>query len=105
MFPLSSSPSFKTTRWVIESTLCHTTSCPAGTLEGFGEKDCAPLIATTLMTTAFEGTELTDVAPVAPAGLPYPLPAQPVKERPSPATAKTATNARIIISILTSIDR
>jgi hypothetical protein len=53
-FRYSSSPWFKTKRWVIEWTLCHTTSCPLGMLLGFGEKDCAPLIATTLMTVAFD---------------------------------------------------
>ena len=55
-------------RWVIEWTLCHTTSCPLGMLLGFGEKDCAPLIATTLMTVAFDGTE--ELMEIAPAGLP-----------------------------------
>jgi hypothetical protein len=31
--------------------LCHTTWTPAGSVAGFGENDCAPLIATTLTVT------------------------------------------------------
>jgi len=34
------------------SMLCHTTIWPAGNVAGLGEKDCAPLIATTLIVTA-----------------------------------------------------
>ena len=49
--PVSSDPSFKTTRCVMLSTFCHTTVCPAGKAAGFGEKDCAPLMATTLIVT------------------------------------------------------
>jgi hypothetical protein len=32
----------------------HTTICPGGRVAGFGEKDCAPLTATTLMVTTPE---------------------------------------------------
>src|SRR4030095_9639570 len=46
--PVSTDPSFSTTWWVTLSTLCHTIICPAGSMAGFGENDCAPLIATTL---------------------------------------------------------
>jgi hypothetical protein len=39
------------------STFCHTTIWPAGSVAGFGENDCAPLIATTLtVTTPLEVT-------------------------------------------------
>jgi hypothetical protein len=31
--------------------LCQTTICPGGKVAGFGEKDCAPFTATTLMVT------------------------------------------------------
>src|SRR5437667_8993534 len=49
--PVSSDPSFRTTRCVMLSTLCHTTICPAGSVAGFGEKDWAPLMPTTLIVT------------------------------------------------------
>src|SRR5258708_7795946 len=49
--PVSSDPSFSTTRCVMLSMLCHTTIWPAGNVAGFGEKDCAPLMATTLIVT------------------------------------------------------
>jgi hypothetical protein len=52
---VSSDPSFKTTRCVMLSMLCHTTSCPAGNVAGLGEKDCAPLMATTLIVTVPPG--------------------------------------------------
>jgi hypothetical protein len=53
--PVSTDPSFKTTRWVVLLALCQTTIWPAGSVAGLGENDCAPLIATTLMvTTPFE---------------------------------------------------
>jgi len=45
-----------TTRCVMESTLCQTTICPAGMVEGFGENDWDPLTATTLIVTAVPGT-------------------------------------------------
>jgi hypothetical protein len=50
--PVSNDPSFNTTRCVMLSMLCHTTIWPAGNVAGLGEKDCAPLIATTLIVTA-----------------------------------------------------
>jgi hypothetical protein len=50
--PVSSDPSFRTTRWVTLSTLRQTTVCPAGNVAGFGEKDCAPLTPTTSIVTA-----------------------------------------------------
>jgi hypothetical protein len=55
--PVSMVPSFNTTRCVTLSMLCHTTFWPAGNVAGFGENDCAPLIATTLtVTTPSDGT-------------------------------------------------
>src|SRR5207302_9397445 len=53
--PVSSDPSFRTTRCVMLSTLCHTTICPAGSVAGFGEKDWAPLMPTTLIVTMLGG--------------------------------------------------
>src|SRR3954463_1710700 len=53
--PVSTEPSFSTTWWVMLSTLCQTTICPAGTVAGFGEKDCAPFTASTLIVTTPEG--------------------------------------------------
>src|ERR1700737_286083 len=52
--PVSTDPSFRTTRWVMVSTLCHTIFWPAGSVAGFGENDCAPLTETTLMVTTPE---------------------------------------------------
>src|SRR3977135_4506799 len=53
--PVSNDPSFSTTRGVMLSMLCHTTVWPAGSVAGFGEKDCAPLMPTTLMVTVPPG--------------------------------------------------
>jgi hypothetical protein len=68
MSPVSTDPSFNTTRWVIVSTLCQTTICPAGSVAGFGENDCAPLTATTLIVTtpATLGVGLVGFTPVPP---------------------------------------
>ena len=55
MLPVSTSPSLKTTRWVTVSTLCQTTVWPGGTVAGFGENDCAPLMPMTSITTAPAG--------------------------------------------------
>src|SRR6266542_119797 len=52
--PVSTDRSFKTTRCVVLLTLCQTTIWPAGKVAGFGENDCAPLMATTLMVTTPE---------------------------------------------------
>jgi hypothetical protein len=49
--PVSTDPLSRTTRCVMLSMLCHTTWTPAGSVAGFGENDCAPLIATTLTVT------------------------------------------------------
>jgi hypothetical protein len=39
---------------VTVSTFRHTTVCPDGTVAGFGENDCAPFFATTLIVTTPE---------------------------------------------------
>jgi hypothetical protein len=52
MFPVSSSPSSSTTRCVVVSRLCQTTVCPTGTVDGFGENDCAPLMPRILIVIA-----------------------------------------------------
>src|SRR5215831_20611075 len=71
--PVSTVPSFNTTRCVTVSMLCQTIFCPAGSVAGFGENDCAPLIATTLtVTTPDESTGGADAAVLGAA--PYPLP-------------------------------
>jgi hypothetical protein len=55
--PVSTDRSSRTTRCVVVSTLCQTIICPAGSVAGFGEKDCAPLMATTLIVTTPSGVE------------------------------------------------
>jgi hypothetical protein len=62
--PVSSDPLFKTTRWVMPSTLCQTTIWPAGNVPGFGENDCAPLLPTMLMITASAGGTVEPVGVV-----------------------------------------
>jgi hypothetical protein len=95
--PVSTDRSFSTTRCVVLSMLCHTTTWPAGRVAGLGENDCAPLIATTLIVT----TPLDVVGPGA-AGLVVlpleePLPLQPHMPSPNVRTLAVA-NFRMTLS-------
>jgi hypothetical protein len=66
--PVSSDPLFKTTRCLMVSMLCQTTIWPAGSVAGFGEKDCAPLSRTmSIVTTPFD---VAGVGGVGATGLP-----------------------------------
>src|SRR6476620_9209740 len=55
MLPVSSRPSASTTRCVTESALCQMTTCPGGTVAGFGENDRTPLMPTTSIVIAPAG--------------------------------------------------
>src|SRR4030095_2003050 len=86
MLAVSSSPSLNTTRCVTVSTLCQTTILSAGIVAGFGENDCAPLMPTTVMTTAPAGGVGESVGPLGDDAA-YP----PHAERPRPVAARAAT--------------
>jgi hypothetical protein len=80
--------------------LCHTTIWPAGNVAGLGEKDCAPLIATTLIVTApgvgvgvGVGVVGDGVGEYGPEVLELPQPQAPRLN----ATMALATNTRILI--------
>src|SRR6266487_468745 len=107
ILPVSSDPSFSTTRCVMLSMLCHTTIWPAGRVAGFGEKDCAPLTPMTLIVTTPPGGGVgvgvgvgvgavgggvgeTGVAPPESVELPQP---QPLRLN---ATITLATNTRML---------
>jgi hypothetical protein len=93
--------------------LCHTTIWPAGSVAGFGEKDCAPLIPTTLMVTTPPGAGAgvgagvgvgvgaAVVGGVGVTGLLVESPVQPAAPRLT-ATIMLATNTRILIPFLLS---
>jgi hypothetical protein len=56
----------------VVSTLCQTIIWPAGMVAGFGENDCDPLTATTLMVTAVPGIVAGLLGPEGEPAVPHP---------------------------------